>query len=113
MASFIAFVIGDFANDKVFAKMKKKHSGITNHKGFATRAILSSVIGEFFDSAIYLPLAFLVFNPIMTVKDVAIMIIMQVVLKTGYEALILPITTLLAHKIGNHEAKYITASENN
>lgn len=103
MASFIAFVIGDFANDKVFAKMKKKHAGITNHKGFAVRAILSSIVGEFFDSAIYLPLAFLVFNPIMTIKDVIIMIIMQVVLKTGYEAIILPLTTVFARKLGKYE----------
>ena len=103
MASFIAFVIGDFVNDKIFAKMKSKHEGLTNHKGFALRAITSSLAGEFFDSAIYLPLAFLVFNPIMTVKDVAIMIVMQVLLKTAYEACILPVTTYLAHKLGNYE----------
>lgn len=103
MASFIAFVVGDLANDKIFARMKKKQAGLTNHKGFAARAILSSVVGEFFDSAIYLPLAFLVFNPIMQVKDVLIMIILQVGIKTAYEALILPITTFLAHKLGNYE----------
>lgn len=107
MASFIAFVIGDLVNDKIFAKMKKRHEGLTNHKGFAGRAILSSLAGEFFDSAIYLPLAFLVFNPIMSVKDVLIMIVLQVVLKTAYEACILPITTYFAHKLGNYENNII------
>lgn len=103
MASFIAYVVGDLVNDKIFAKMKSKHEGLTNHKGFGRRAILSSFAGEFFDSAIYLPLAFLVFNPIMTVKDVAIMIVMQVVIKTAYEICILPVTIYLAHKLGNYE----------
>lgn len=106
LASFIAYVIGDFANDKVFAKMKKSHEGLENHKGFAWRAILSSLVGEFFDSAIYLPLAFLVFNPIMSVQDVLIMILIQVVLKTGYEALVLPLTTFLTKKASHYEAKY-------
>jgi uncharacterized integral membrane protein (TIGR00697 family) len=107
MASFIAFVIGDLVNDKIFAKMKSKFTGLTNHKGFAKRAILSSFAGEFFDSAIYLPLAFLVFNPIMTIKDVCIMIVLQVCLKTGYEICILPLTTFLAHKLGNYESSLV------
>lgn len=105
MASFIAFVIGDFVNDRIFAKMKVNHEGITNHKGFMGRAILSSIAGEFFDSAIYLPLAFLVFNPIMKVKDVIIMILMQVVLKTSYEIIIFPITNITAKKLGEYEIK--------
>ena len=103
MASFIAFVIGDFVNDKIFAKMKKNHKGMTNHKGFAMRAILSSFAGELVDSCVYLPLAFLVFNPIMTITDVLIMIILQVSLKTLYEALILPLTSFLTKKVSNYE----------
>lgn len=104
MASFIAFVIGDFVNDKVFAKMKRSHQGLQNHKGFAFRAILSSFAGELIDSCIYLPLAFLVFNPIMGIKDVLIMIILQVSLKTLYEALILPLTTFIVKKVSKYEA---------
>lgn len=104
VASIVAFVIGDFANDKVFAKLKSKNPGLTNHKNFGWRAILSSFIGELADSLIYLPLAFLVLNPIMTVKDVAIMIALQVVLKTSYEILILPFTTWVVKKVSNYEA---------
>ena len=107
LASFIAFVVGDFINDKIFAKMKKNHEGLTNHKGFAFRAILSSFAGELVDSCIYLPLAFLVFNPIMGIKDVLLMIVLQVSLKTVYEALILPFTTWLTKKVGEHESKAI------
>lgn len=105
LASIIAFVLGDFANDKIFAKMKKNHEGLTNHKAFGIRAIISSFVGELVDSIIYLPLAFLVFNPIMTVKDVALMIVLQVAIKTSYEVLILPFTTFIVKKVSNYELK--------
>lgn len=111
MASFIAFVVGDFVNDKIFAKMKKNHEGLKNHKGFALRAILSSFAGEFIDSCIYLPLAFLVFNPIMSVTDVLIMIALQVTLKTCYEALILPVTTFITKKVSNYEYRKLENKE--
>lgn len=107
LASFIAFIIGDFVNDKIFAKMKQKHSKITDHKGFAGRAIISSFAGELVDSCIYLPLAFLVLNPIMNYKDVLIMIIIQVSLKTLYEIIILPFTTIFTKLISNYENKFI------
>lgn len=105
IASIVAFVLGDFANDKIFAKLKRKHEGITNHKAFGLRAILSSFVGELADSVIYLPLAFLVLNPIMTVKDVIIMIALQVVIKTTYEIIILPFTTFIVKKVSNYESK--------
>lgn len=104
-ASFVAYVVGDFVNDKIFAKMKQKHSELTDHKGFAFRAILSSLAGELIDSCIYLPLAFLVFNPIMTVIEVLTMIGIQAGLKTLYEALILPLTTSLTKKVAQYESK--------
>lgn len=107
-ASFIAFVVGDFANDRIFAKMKRKHQGLTNHKGFARRAMTSSLVGELVDSTIYLPLAFLVFNPIMKVTDVLVMIVMQVMLKTGYEMIILPLTTLITKKVSKYESSRIS-----
>ena len=103
MASFIAFIIGDFVNDKIFDKMKQKHKGLINHKGFALRAIVSSFAGELIDSCVYLPLAFLVFNPIMTGVEVLIMIAIQASLKTAYEAIILPFTTLLTKKVSKYE----------
>ena len=111
MASFIAFVVGDFVNDKIFEKMKKKHEGLTNHKGFALRAILSSFAGEVIDSSIYLPLAFLVFNPIMTGTEVLTMIAIQASLKTAYEIIILPLSTYLTKKVSNYEQKFLQRGE--
>ena len=42
-ASLLAYLVGDFVNDKIFAKMKERH---TDTKGFGIRAILSSLFGE-------------------------------------------------------------------
>ena len=42
----------------------------------------------------------------MTIKEVVIMICLQVILKTVYEALVLPLTTLVAHKCSAYEIKH-------
>lgn len=97
-ASLLAFVVGDLVNDKVFKKFKDKHPD--SHKGFGVRAILSSVTGELVDSLIFLPLAFWGLMPLETLL---IMTVMQVLIKTGYELLILPITTIIVKKISKHE----------
>ena len=106
VASIVAFVIGDYANDKIFEKMKSKHKGINNHTAFGFRAILSSFVGELVDSIFYLPLAFLVLNPIMTVKEVIIMIIIQVILKTLFEIIVLPITRIIVRKVSSYELNF-------
>lgn len=93
-ASLLAFVIGDLVNDKVFRRMKKRH--LNELKGFGWRAILSSVMGELVDSMIFLPIAFLGQMPVMTL---VVMTIMQVLIKTGYEVVVLPITILVAKKV--------------
>ena len=41
----------------------------------------------------------------MTVKDVAIMIVLQVFIKTTYEIVILPVTTFIVKKVSNYESK--------
>lgn len=104
-ASFLAYVVGDFMNDKVFQFMKSKHEGLTNNTGFEARAILSSIVGEFCDSCIYLPLAFCVFNPIMSPVEVITMIFIQVGLKLLYEILILPLNTLITKKVAKLESE--------
>jgi uncharacterized integral membrane protein (TIGR00697 family) len=97
-ASLIAYVAGDFANDKVFAKMKAKHE--TTLKGFGARAILSSLVGEVCDSCIFIPLAFAGTMPL---KALIIMGITQTTLKVTYEILILPLTKLCTRKVLEYE----------
>ena len=97
-ASLLAYVIGDLVNDKIFSKMKAKHKDM---KGFGFRAILSSLFGELVDSMIFLPLAFIGQMPVHTLL---VMTAMQVLIKTGYEIVILPVTTLVAKKLTKIEA---------
>lgn len=97
-ASLLAYVIGDFVNDRVFRKMKEKHSD--ELKGFGWRAVVSSFFGELCDSLVFLPIAFLGQMPL---KTLATMTVCQVLIKTGYEVVILPLTTLVAKKANKYE----------
>lgn len=97
-ASLLAYVIGDFVNDRVFRKMKEKHSD--ELKGFGWRAIISSFFGELCDSLVFLPIAFLGQMPLETL---ATMTVCQVLIKTSYEIVILPLTTLVAKKANKYE----------
>jgi uncharacterized integral membrane protein (TIGR00697 family) len=99
-ASSLAFVVGDFINDKVFKAMKIKYKD--SHKKFTLRAIVSSFCGEIVDSSIFLPIVFLGTLPM---KDIAIMIGVQVLLKTSYEIVILPATTQVVKKVSRYEKK--------
>lgn len=100
IASLVSFLIGDYANDKVFSKMKSKH--INSHEGFSTRAITSSFCGELIDSCIFVPLAFLGQMPI---KTLLTMIMIQVSIKMIYEIIILPITNCFVRKVSEYEKR--------
>ena len=102
-ASLLAYVVGDFVNDRVFKKMKERHAD--ELKGFALRAIVSSFFGELCDSLVFLPLAFLGQMPL---KTLAIMTVCQVLIKTAYEVVILPITTLVTKKVRRYESGNIS-----
>lgn len=84
-ASFIAFLAGSFINAYVMSKMKISSHG----KRFAFRAIMSTVYGETADSVIFFPLAL---GGIVPWSEIPALIISQVILKTMYEIVILPIT---------------------
>lgn len=99
-ASLSAFVIGDYINDRVFKKLKEKHP--KDHKGFGFRAIASSFCGELIDSLIFLPIAFIGQMPITSLIQ---MTVMQVVIKTGYEIVILPVTKYIVKIVSAYENK--------
>lgn len=85
VASLSAFLVGSFLNAYVMSKMKIASQG----KNFSARAIWSTVVGETADSLIFFPLAF---GGIIPVRELMMMIGIQIVLKSLYEVLILPIT---------------------
>lgn len=98
IASFAGFLLGDFANDRIFKVMKAKHPDST--KGFKLRAILSSLVGEACDSLLFYPIAFAGVLPIGVMVQMGIL---QVVVKVAYETIISPVTKVIADKINEYE----------
>lgn len=84
-ASLMAFLVGSFLNAYVMSKMKIASQG----KNFSARAIWSTVVGETADSLIFFPVAF---GGIIAWKELLIMMGIQIVLKSMYEVMILPVT---------------------
>ncbi|MBR4809555.1 MAG: queuosine precursor transporter [Bacteroidales bacterium] len=91
LASLLAFLVGSNLNALVLSKMKLASGGA----GFGWRAILSSVVGEFADSLIFMPIAFWG-TP---AKTLGAMMLAQVTFKVLYEIVILPVTSLVVRKV--------------
>ncbi len=85
LASFIAFLAGSFMNAYVMSRMKYSQKG----KYFSFRAIASTIAGESIDSIIFFPLAL---GGVVPSKTLPILMLSQVLLKTLYEIVILPVT---------------------
>jgi len=96
VASLLAFIIGSQMNAWVMSKMKIATRG----KGFGWRAILSTIVGELCDSFVFYPLAFI---GVMPFKAILSIILTQVTVKTLYEVLILPLTTVFARRLKKKE----------
>ncbi len=95
-ASFIAFIVGSFVNAYVMSRMKISSKG----KHFSLRAIVSTIFGEGADSIVFFPLAFLGVIP---TKQLLPLILSQVLLKTLYEIIVLPITIRVVKKTKKYE----------
>ena len=85
LASLLAFLVGSFVNAYVMSRMKLASSG----KHFSARAIFSTLLGESADSLIFFPLAF---GGVMPLSELGKMMLVQVILKTLYEIIVLPVT---------------------
>ena len=85
LGSFVAFIVGSMVNAQVMSRMKVRDGG----KRFSLRAIMSTVFGESADSLIFFPIAFAGMLPLATIVT---LVWTQVMLKTLYEIVALPIT---------------------
>ncbi len=85
LASFAAFLAGSFLNAYVMSRMKIHDKG----KRFSLRAITSTIVGELADSLVFFPIAL---GGIVPKENLALMMVSQIVIKTLYEIVILPIT---------------------
>jgi uncharacterized integral membrane protein (TIGR00697 family) len=93
VASFIAYLVGEFSNSLVLAKMKIKTKG----RYLWARTIGSTVIGQGLDSLVFILLAFIGAEG-MTSGILVEMILTHWVAKTGYEVVATPFT----YKIVNY-----------
>ena len=96
VASFVAFVVGSFANAYVMSRMKVSSQG----RNFSLRAIMSTILGETADSLIFFPLAL---GGVVPNSELPVLILSQIVLKTLYEILILPVTIQVVRFTKRHE----------
>ena len=97
-ASFMAFFVGSFLNAYVMSRMKVSSKG----KHFSLRAVASTLIGEGADSLIFFPLAF---YGVIPTSELPILMFWQVVLKTSYEVVVLPITIRVVNMVKAYEGE--------
>ena len=90
-ASLLAFLVGSNLNSLVMSKKKVADQG----RRFGVRAILSSLVGEFADSLIFMPIAFWG-SPVLSLLN---MMVAQVSFKVLYEIIILPVTAAVVKKV--------------
>jgi len=95
-ASFVAFLAGSFVNAYIMSRMKLRDGG----KRFSWRAILSTIGGETVDSLIFFPLALWGVVP---ADEMPWLMLFQIMLKTGYEIVALPLTVRVVRAVKKHE----------
>ena len=96
VASLAAFFAGSTVNARIMSAMKKR----AGEKGFGLRAILSTLGGEGVDSLIFFPIVFAGIMPFMGIVN---LVVTQVLCKTLYELIVLPLTTLVVRYLKKKE----------
>ncbi len=95
-ASFLAYLVGEFANAIVLAKMKVT----TNGRWLWSRTIGSTIIGQGLDSLVFIVLAFVGTIP---VSAMLVAIMTQWLVKSLYEALATPLTYVVVNRLKRSE----------
>lgn len=98
IASLAAYFLGDLVNDVIFAKMKEKQG----KQGFKSRAIASSVGGQFVDGIIFNVIAFV---GVMPTVHLIISVPAGIVFSLLVEIVLVPFTEKLVHKTRDYEEK--------
>ncbi|MFZ2487766.1 MAG: queuosine precursor transporter [Anaerolineae bacterium] len=95
-ASFVAYLVGEFANAFVLAKLKIATRG----RWLWTRTIGSTLIGQGLDSLVFVTLAFLGTIPLASLGSA---ILAQWAFKTAYETLATPLTYWVVNALKRRE----------
>jgi uncharacterized integral membrane protein (TIGR00697 family) len=106
VASFLAYLVGEFSNSFVLAKMKI----VTKGRWLWSRTIGSTLVGEGLDSLVFMTLAFVGTIPM---AGLASAIVTQWLVKSAYEAAVTPLTygvvNFLKHQEGLDVYDYDTS----
>jgi uncharacterized integral membrane protein (TIGR00697 family) len=107
LSSLLSYTLGGWVNDITFRKMKKKSQG----KHLTGRILISSVLGQFTDSLLYIPLAMYVFPKLvlgfsfMTIPQVVLCVLLQPCIKLVIELIVSPFTRHICLKLNKVEAE--------
>jgi len=96
VASFIAYLVGEFLNSFVLAKLKVRTDG----RYLWVRTIASTLVGQGVDSAVFISVAFW---GIFTSGNLATAILSQWGFKVAYEVLATPLTYLVVNALKRSE----------
>lgn len=96
-ASFVAFLVGSFLNAYVMSRMRPASGSLDR---FSLRAIASTVVGEGADSLLFFPLAL---GGVVPWSVMPLLMLNQVVLKTLYEVVALPVTLRVVRRLRQTE----------
>lgn len=95
-ASLIGYLFGEFSNSMVLSKLKV----MTNGKKLWVRTIFSTVVGEAFDTVIFISISFW---GTMETNVLLQMMLFQYLFKACYEIICTPLTYVVIRKIKNIE----------
>jgi len=96
VSSFLAYLLGEFVNSMVLAKMKIA----THGRWLWMRTIGSTLVGQGLDSLVFIVLAFVGTIPL---EGLASAILTQWLVKTAYEAAVTPLTYVVVAFLKRHE----------
>ena len=95
-ASFLAYLVGEFANSFVLAKLKIKTKG----RFLWTRTIGSTIVGEGLDALVFITIAF---GGTMSWALIGGIILTHWLVKTGYEVVATPFTYMVVNFLKRKE----------
>lgn len=106
VASFVAYLVGEFANSFVLAKLKITTQG----RWLWARTISSTLIGQGLDSAVFMTIAF---SGIIPAEGLANAVVTQWLFKSAYEVIATPITYVVVNFLKKQEGIDIYDRETN
>jgi queuosine precursor transporter len=90
LASIVAYFVGEFSNSFTLAKMKI----FTKGKYLWTRTVGSTLIGEFFDTMLFVTIAF---YGVFSIQDLTVLLLSNYIFKVSVEVLFTPVTYVIVN----------------